>query len=177
MHFCNCIFLELKFFFCLFNIVLVLHSVAFQSKVVSLLLGRFQVHYRVHSPGKVKRASSFKRKSCPVAEVDSKLRRKTSDVGCTHDIGMANKENELTCSDDIQRNCGLPVTSGEVSKMAGASSKYSDFTEVRAERSLHHEAFSWIQMFRLGFLTYTLIFSYQRTMKRWLTSFLEGTFD
>lgn len=109
---------------------------------INFLLGRFQVHYRVHSPGKAKRASSVKRKGCPVVEVGSKLHRKASDVGYAHDCGMANKENELTCSDDIRRNCGLPVNSGEASKMAGASSKYSDFTEVRAEQSLSYDTFN-----------------------------------
>lgn len=132
----------------LVRIVLVLHSVAFESKAVfppgpcHCPLGRFQVHCSVHSPGKAKRASSVKRKGCPVAEVGSKLHRKTSNVDCAHDCGMANKENELTCSDDIRRNCGLPVNSGEGSKMAGATSKYSDFTEVRAEHSLYYDTFS-----------------------------------
>lgn len=65
-----------------------------------------------------------------MAEVGLKLHRKTTDVGRAHDRGMANKENELTCSDDVWGNCGLPVNSAEASKMAGASSKYSDFTEV-----------------------------------------------
>lgn len=94
-------------------------------------LGRFQVHYGVHSPGKAKRLSSARKRGCPVVEVGSKLHRRTSDVGHAHDRGMANKENELTCSDDVRGNCGLPVNSAEASKMAGASSKYSDFTEVR----------------------------------------------
>lgn len=98
-------------------------------------LGRFQVHYGAQNPGKAKRLTSVKRKGCPVAEVGSKLHRKTSDVGRASDRGMANKENELTCSDDVRgmyynENCGLPVNSAEASKMAGASSKYSDFTEV-----------------------------------------------
>lgn len=102
---------------------------------VTFPFGRFQVHYRVHSQGKAKRLSSFKRKGCPVAEVGLKLHRKTSDVGRVCDRGMANKENELTCSDDVRGmhyndNCRLPVNSAEASKMAGASSKYSDFTEV-----------------------------------------------
>lgn len=44
---------------------------------------------------------------------------------------MANKENELTCSEEVRGNCGLPVHSAEASKMAEANSKYSDFTEVR----------------------------------------------
>lgn len=49
---------------------------------------------------------------------------------------MANKENELTCPDDVQAilysdNCGFSVNSTDSSKMAGAGSKYSDyFTEV-----------------------------------------------
>ncbi|KAM9840020.1 KATNB1-like protein 1 [Aulostomus maculatus] len=106
---------------------------------------RFQVHYRVHSPGKAKRLSSYKRKSCPLEEVGLKLHRKASDVGRAHDPGMANKENELTCSDDVRGNhfkdnCGLPVNSAEASKMAGASSKYSDFTEL----SKDHEAMTHI---------------------------------
>lgn len=104
---------------------------------VTLVLGRFQVHYRVPSPAKAKkRVSSVKRKGCPVVEGGSKLHRQASDAGCAHDCSMANKENELTCSDDTRRNCGLPVSSGDASKMAAASSKYSDFTEVRARLSL-----------------------------------------
>lgn len=115
------------------------------------LLGRFQVHYEVHSPGKVKRSSSFKRKGCPVVEVGSKLHRTTSDVGRVCDRGMANKENELTCSDDVRGmhyndNCGLPVNSAEASKMAGASSKYSDFTEVRVQSV----ALLWLKTLRLA---------------------------
>lgn len=114
-----------------------LNSLVFQTKTALHLVhvtfpsGRFQVHYGVHSLGKAKRLSSFKRKGCPVVEVGSKLHCKASDVGHAHDHGMANKENELTCSDDVRGNCGLPVNSAEASKMAGASSKYSDFTEVR----------------------------------------------
>lgn len=68
-------------------------------------------------------------------ELGLKLHRKTSDVGRARDPGMANKENELKCSDvwgnHYKDNRGLPVNSAEASKMAGASSKYSDFTEVR----------------------------------------------
>ncbi|CAG03527.1 unnamed protein product [Tetraodon nigroviridis] len=101
---------------------------------------RFQVHYSVHSPGKAKRASSVKRKGCPVVEVGSKLHRRTSNADRAHDCGMANKENELTCSDDLPRNGGLPVNSGEASKMAGATSKCSDFTEL----SKDHEAMTHI---------------------------------
>ncbi|XP_025999294.1 KATNB1-like protein 1 [Astatotilapia calliptera] len=100
---------------------------------------RFQVHYRVHSPGKVKRATSCKRKSCGLAEVGVKLHRRSSDVGRLCDPGMANKENELTCSDDV-RGCGFPVNSAEASKMAGASSKYSDFAEL----SKDHEAMTQV---------------------------------
>lgn len=61
----------------------------------------------------------------------SKLHCKTSNVGHAHDRGMANKENELTCADDVRGNCKLPLNPSEASKMAGASSKYSEFTEVR----------------------------------------------
>ncbi|XP_036943390.1 KATNB1-like protein 1 [Acanthopagrus latus] len=106
---------------------------------------RFQVHYGAQNPGKAKRLTSAKRKGCPVAEVGSKLHRKTSDVGRASDRSMANKENELTCSDDVRgmyynENCGLPVNSAEASKMAGASSKYSDFTEL----SKDHEAMTHV---------------------------------
>ncbi|XP_047430482.1 KATNB1-like protein 1 [Mugil cephalus] len=105
---------------------------------------RFQVH-RVHSPGKAKRLSSCKRKGCALAEVGIKLHRGASDVGLSCDPGMANKENELTCSDDVRGiHCndsrGLPVNSAEASKMAGASSKYSDFTEL----SKDHEAMTHV---------------------------------
>uniref|UniRef100_A0A8C9X8Y8 Katanin p80 subunit B-like 1 n=1 Tax=Sander lucioperca TaxID=283035 RepID=A0A8C9X8Y8_SANLU len=108
-------------------------------------LGRFQVHYGVHSPGKAKRLPSCKRKGCPLVEVGLKLHRRTSDVGRVCDPGMANKENELTCSDDVRGmhyndNCGLPVNSAEASKMAGASSKFSDLTEL----SKDHEAMTHI---------------------------------
>lgn len=166
-----------------------LHSILRQFSLlvcVGFLLGRFQVHYRVHSPAKVKRVSSVKRKGCPVVGVGSKLHRKASDVSCAHDCSMANKENELTCSDDIRRNCSLPGNSGEASKMAGASSKYSDFTEVRADHSFYYyDTIRWLKMFRLRSLSsaslqlhsYACLFSYRRTMKRWLTSFLEGISD
>lgn len=87
-------------------------------------LDRFQVHYSANSPGKARRSTSFKRKGCPAAEAGSRSRRRTTDVGRAHDRGMANKENELTCSGEVRGNCGA-------SKMAEAGSKYSDFTEVR----------------------------------------------
>ncbi|XP_028253050.1 KATNB1-like protein 1 [Parambassis ranga] len=102
---------------------------------------RFQVHYKVHSPGKAKRLSSCKRKGCALEEVGTKLHRPTSDVGNSCNPGMANKENELTCSDDVRGNyCGFPVNSAEASKMAGASSKYSDLTEL----SKDHEAMTHV---------------------------------
>lgn len=105
---------------------------------VTFPLARFQVHYRVQSPAKAKkRVSSVKRKACPVVGGASKLHRTASAVGCAHDCSMANKENELTCSDDARRNCGLPVNPGDASKMAGAASKHSDFTEVRARLPPH----------------------------------------
>ncbi|XP_054474571.1 KATNB1-like protein 1 [Anoplopoma fimbria] len=105
---------------------------------------RFQVHYGRHSPGKAKRLSSCKRKGCPLVEVGLKLHRKSSDVGCARKPGMANKENELTCTDDVRGmhydNCGLPMNSAEASKMAGASSKYRDLTEL----SKDHEAMTHV---------------------------------
>lgn len=146
--------------------------------------GRFQVHYRVHSPGKVKRATSCKRKSCGLAEVGVKLHRRSSDVGRLWDPGMANKENELTCSDDV-RGCGFPVNSAEASKMAGASSKYSDFAEVR-NRARATDCFLFHMKYE-GLLTENTEFhfffhclsihSYQRTMKLWPRFFLEEVFD
>ncbi|XP_068433230.1 KATNB1-like protein 1 [Clinocottus analis] len=107
---------------------------------------RFQVHYGVQSPGKAKkRLSTCKRKGCPLVEVGLKLHRKKSDVGRAREPGMANKENELTCTDDVRGMhyndiCGLPVNSAEASKMAGASSKYRDFTEL----SKDHEAMTQV---------------------------------
>lgn len=49
---------------------------------------------------------------------------------------MANKENELTCGEDVQGvhykdKCVFPVNLTDASKMTGVGSKYSDhFTEV-----------------------------------------------
>lgn len=94
-------------------------------------LNRRQVQFSVNIPGKAKRLTSFERRSCAAAEARSRSRRRTTHVGCAHDRGMANKENELTCSGEVRGNCGLPVHSADASKMAKASSKYSDFTEVR----------------------------------------------
>ncbi|TNN63241.1 KATNB1-like protein 1 [Liparis tanakae] len=98
---------------------------------------RFQVHY----PSKAKRLSSCKRKGCPLVEVGSKLHRKTSDVGRAREPGMANKENELTCTDDVRGMryndlCGIPINSAEASKMAEASSKYKDFTELSKDHEV-----------------------------------------
>lgn len=107
------------------------NSVVLQTKAALRLVhvafspGRFQVHYRIHNPSKAKRLSTVKRKACPVEEVGLKQHRRTLDVGRANGRGMANKENELTCSDDVRGNAA------EAFKMAGASSKYSDFTEVR----------------------------------------------
>ncbi|XP_026175183.1 KATNB1-like protein 1 isoform X2 [Mastacembelus armatus] len=106
---------------------------------------RLQVHYRVHSPGKAKRLSSCKRKGYPLEGVGLKLHCRTSDVCCAREPGMANKENEVTCSDGVRGihcndNCGLPMNSAEASKMAGASSKYIDFIEL----SKDHEAMTHI---------------------------------
>lgn len=60
---------------------------------------------------------------------------------------MANKENELTCTEDLQGsihyndNCGFPVNSAEASKMTGPGSKYSDFF---TELSKDHEAMTHV---------------------------------
>ncbi|XP_056284486.1 KATNB1-like protein 1 isoform X2 [Pseudoliparis swirei] len=98
---------------------------------------RFQVHY----PSKAKRLSSCKRKGGPLVEVGLKLHCKTSDVGRAHEPGMANKENELKCRDDVRGMhyndlCGIPINSAEASKMAEASSKYKDFTELSKDHEV-----------------------------------------
>uniref|UniRef100_A0A3B3Z727 Katanin p80 subunit C-terminal domain-containing protein n=1 Tax=Periophthalmus magnuspinnatus TaxID=409849 RepID=A0A3B3Z727_9GOBI len=86
-----------------------------------------------------------KRKGCPLEVVGVKLHRKASHVGCACDHGMANKENELTFSDDTRSNYyndnhGPPVNATDGSKMAGASSKYTDLNEL----SKDHEAMSQV---------------------------------
>lgn len=90
---------------------------------------------RVSSPGKAKQLPFCKRKGCPLEEVGVKLHRRASDVGRACKPGMANKENEMTCSDDVRGihyndNRGFPINSPEVSKMAGARAKYNDLNEV-----------------------------------------------
>ncbi|XP_028296161.1 KATNB1-like protein 1 [Gouania willdenowi] len=101
--------------------------------------GRFQVNHGVH--GKAKRQSSCKRRSCAVVVVEKKLLRRASNVAASCNPVMANKENELTCSDDVRGihyndGCGRSLNAAEASKMAGANSKYSDFIEL----SKDHEA-------------------------------------
>ncbi|PWA27905.1 hypothetical protein CCH79_00000534, partial [Gambusia affinis] len=102
---------------------------------------RFQVHHRVQSPGKTQRPLPCKRRSCSSVEVGAKLLRRSSNVGRLRGPGMANKENEVTCSDDVRGvHSGPPLNPTEASKMAGASSKYADFTEL----SKDHEAMTHI---------------------------------
>ncbi|XP_053737619.1 KATNB1-like protein 1 [Synchiropus splendidus] len=107
---------------------------------------RFQRQVKGHVPGKTKRLSSCKRKSCPVADVGLKLHCKGTDVGRVHDPGMANKENELMSSAEVRPyhchdRCRIPVNSAAASKMEGASSKYmTDITEL----SKDHEAMTHI---------------------------------
>lgn len=101
--------------------------------IVAFYLDRYQVHYSINSPGKARRSTFFRRRGCPAAEAGSRSRRRTTHVGHAHDRGMANKENELTCSEEARANRGLPVNSAGTSKMAEADSKYSDFTEVRVQ--------------------------------------------
>ncbi|XP_024912615.1 KATNB1-like protein 1 isoform X1 [Cynoglossus semilaevis] len=98
---------------------------------------RLQVHHVPCSPNTAKRLSSCKRKGCPPVGVGSKLHRRSSDVGRACVPGMANKENELTCSEDVR---GLAVNPTGAIKMAGASSKYGDITEL----SKDHEAMTQI---------------------------------
>lgn len=99
----------------------------------------------VSSSDKVKKLALYKRKGCPLELVGVKLHRRASDVGRARTPGMANKENELTCSDDTRGlyhndNCGLPVNAAVVSKMASASSKYTDLNEMLKD----HEAMSQV---------------------------------
>ncbi|KAI2652015.1 KATNB1-like protein 1 [Labeo rohita] len=93
---------------------------------------RFPVGRCVHKYSKAKRAVVSKKKTRH-SGVGSRACRRSPTASRTSD--MANKENELTCADDVQAilysdNCGFPVNSTDASKMAGAGSKYSDyFTE------------------------------------------------
>ncbi|KAG9282950.1 KATNB1-like protein 1 [Astyanax mexicanus] len=92
---------------------------------------RFPVGRCAHNSGKAKRVVSKKTR---LSAVGSGVRRRAPSAGRSSD--MANKENELTCAEDIdgihyKENCGFPVNLTEASKMAGAGSKYSDcFTEL-----------------------------------------------
>ncbi|RXN06366.1 ER membrane complex subunit 7 [Labeo rohita] len=94
---------------------------------------RFPVGRCVHKYSKAKRAVVSKKKTRH-SGVGSRACRRSPTASRTSD--MANKENELTCADDVQAilysdNCGFPVNSTDASKMAGAGSKYSDyFTEA-----------------------------------------------
>lgn len=98
----------------------------------------FPVHC-VSSSDKAKKLPPCKRKGCPVKEVGVKLRRRASDVGGARAPGMANKENELSCSDDTRgHNRGLSGNAVELSKMA--ASKYTDLNEMTKD----HEAMSQV---------------------------------
>lgn len=94
---------------------------------------RFPVGRCVHKYSKARRVVVSKKKTRHCG-VGLGACRRSPTTGRTSD--MANKENELTCSSDVQAilysdNCGFTVNSTETSKMAGAGSKYSDcFTEV-----------------------------------------------
>lgn len=85
----------------------------------------------MHNYGKVKRVVSKKTRH---SAVGSAARLRAASAGRPSD--MANKENELTCGEDVQGvhykdKCAFPVNSTDTTKMAGAGSKYSDyFTEV-----------------------------------------------
>ncbi|XP_066533226.1 KATNB1-like protein 1 isoform X2 [Hoplias malabaricus] len=102
---------------------------------------RFPVGRCAHNYGKAKRIVSKKTRH---SAVGCSVRRKAPLAGRSSD--MANKENELTCTEDVQGihysdNCGFPVNSTEASKMAGAGSKYSDyFTEL----SKDHDAMTHV---------------------------------
>ncbi|KAL7871669.1 hypothetical protein SRHO_G00066520 [Serrasalmus rhombeus] len=102
---------------------------------------RFPVGRCAHNYGKAKRVVSKKTQH---SAVGSGVRRREPLARRSSD--MANKENELTCAEDVQGiryndNCGFPVNSTEASKMAGAGSKYSDyFTEL----SKDHDAMTHV---------------------------------
>ncbi|XP_026146773.1 KATNB1-like protein 1 isoform X2 [Carassius auratus] len=104
---------------------------------------RFPVGHCVHKYSKAKRAVVSKKKTRH-SGVGSRACRRSPIASRTSD--MANKENELTCADDVQAilysdNCGFPVNSTDSSKMAGAGSKYSDyFTEL----SKDHDAMTHV---------------------------------
>ncbi|XP_056096087.1 KATNB1-like protein 1 isoform X2 [Rhinichthys klamathensis goyatoka] len=104
---------------------------------------RFPVGRCVHKYSKAKRALVSKKKTRQ-SGVGSRVCRRLPTASRTSD--MANKENELTCPDDVQAilysdNCGFPVNSTDSSKMTGAGSKYSDyFTEL----SKDHEAMTHV---------------------------------
>ncbi|NP_001006019.1 KATNB1-like protein 1 isoform X2 [Danio rerio] len=103
---------------------------------------RFPVGRCVHKYSKTKREVVGKKKT-RLSGVGPRACRKLPTTSRTSD--MANKENELTCVDEVQAflysdNCGFPVNSTDA-KMAGAGSKYSDyFTEL----SKDHEAMSHV---------------------------------
>ncbi|XP_016384694.1 KATNB1-like protein 1 isoform X3 [Sinocyclocheilus rhinocerous] len=104
---------------------------------------RFPVGRCVHKYSKAKRVVVSKKKTRH-SGVGSRACRRSPTASRTSD--MANKENELTCADDVQAilysdNCGFPVNSTDASKMAGAGSKYSDyFTELLED----HEAMTHV---------------------------------
>lgn len=165
-----------------FYILFIYLFLAFATKTrlrsfVAFQLDRYQVHYSINSPGKARRSTSFKRRGCPAAEAGFRSRRRTTHVGCAHDRGMANKENELTCSEEVRGNCGLPVHSAEASKMAEASSKYSDFTEVWIALKLICVVVWEPNVWRKVCVPCVRLDSYQRTTKLWLMSFLEEIYD
>ncbi|TSK57996.1 KATNB1-like protein 1 [Bagarius yarrelli] len=91
---------------------------------------RFPVGRCMHNYGKVKRVVSKKRHSA----VGPAVRLRAPFAG--RPSNMANKENELTCAEDVQGfrykdKCAFPVNSTDALKMAGAGSKYTDyFTEL-----------------------------------------------
>lgn len=104
---------------------------------------RFPVGRCVHKYSKVKRVVVSKKKTRHCGVGPGACRRSPT---ASRTSDMANKENELTCSSDVQAilysdNCGFTVNSTENSKMAGAGSKYSDcFTEL----SKDHEAMTHV---------------------------------
>ncbi|KAJ8007332.1 hypothetical protein DPEC_G00116430 [Dallia pectoralis] len=104
---------------------------------------RFPVSRGTHYSGKAKRVSvCYKRKS--LARVSVVVAPPPGRAVCD----MANKENELTCPEEVQAkhyndNCGFPVNSATDagSKMAGPGNKYNDYF---SELSKDHDAMTHV---------------------------------
>ncbi|KAL0963143.1 hypothetical protein UPYG_G00350280 [Umbra pygmaea] len=111
---------------------------------------RFPVSRGSHTSGKAKRVSvCYKRKSSSrLSEVVSSSVRRRAPPSGRAVCDMANKENELTCPEEVQAfhyndNCGFPVNSvaDAGSKMAAQGNKQSDYF---SELSKDHDSMSHV---------------------------------